>query len=79
MVVPASPCSTIDGSRGIVPRSGILKSWAAFFPPPFLNRSMVFPQCGQVNPLIFSIMPMMGRFIFFTKLIDFLTLTKAIS
>lgn len=79
MVVPLSPCMTIMGSRGIAPRNGMLKSLAAFSPPPFLKRSILLPQCGQVNPLMFSMIPSMGRFIFLTKFIDFRTLTRAIS
>jgi len=70
---------TISGSMGISPSNGMSKSIDAFLPPPVLKISIDLPQCGHLKPLIFSIIPITGIFIFFTKLIDFLTLTSATS
>ena len=61
------------GSIGILPRNGIAASSAIFFPPPERKISVFHPQCGQMNPLMFSTTPIMGIFNLRAKVIAFLT------
>src|SRR5271166_3138717 len=50
----------MSASRGIAPRNGTPSCSLIRSPPPLRKTSVSFPQCGQVNVLMFSMMPRMG-------------------
>ena len=58
--IPLSPDVTTWGSNGMRPRNEAPISSASCFPPPMLKMSTCLPQCGQINPLIFSNTPITG-------------------
>nr|QNO45315.1 hypothetical protein MMIICKHE_00003 [Methanosarcinales archaeon ANME-2c ERB4] len=54
-------------------------SEAARSPPPILNRSIVSPHFGHLNPLMFSTIPITGMPSSFAKVTDFLESRRATS
>lgn len=71
--VPWSVFSVILGSMGIWPRKFRFISSLIFFPPPEPRISYFSPQLGHTKPLMFSIIPIMGMFIFRAMDTAFLT------
>lgn len=62
--VSRSVLSVIFGSMGICPRRFRFISWLIFLPPPAPRISYFSPHLGHMKPLMFSIIPIMGMFIF---------------
>ena len=77
MGVPESPLRTTSGSIGTLPRNWMFISLAVSSPPPVLNMSVTFPQWGQTNPLMFSMMPMIGILVSAANPADFLLSSRA--